>query len=821
MDVIGITRNTEDGVIDSKERCSALFPMLAADDEKKIFLGEDNTLGFCFLCQPLSGGSDQTQKKVAQLLNQSYPANTVMQFFLVRNPDCSRFFANMRMLRSGFRDPVLSPKVDKRVAWLQKHTVEPIRMRSIRGVACDLGLVMDLQLVVSVKIPFAGATPSEKEMLAASTWQGKVESLLRSVGAAPYAMPSTMYLRLMQVLINRSPHAAWRTDPGTTRDTGLPLNAQIADPDTSVTASRDCLRLGDSCWVKMLSAKRLPDSYYFGEAMLFAGDVFGGGQGLKENYAVCVNVLFPEAEKLKGELERRRQWVTQQAYGPILKFVPVLADKKASFDIIYESESHGERPLKMTYSVMIFAPTEKEAVAASVAAQSYWATLRFKLMEDTFFMLPMFLNCLPLGTDLAAIRSLQRYKSMTSGEAPVLLPIFGEWKGTGTPHVALISRTGQLMSMSLHDSSTNKNGVIAAESGSGKSFLLNELIVSYLSEGGRIWVIDAGKSYKKLCESLDGEFVQFDESSTICLNPFEFIKNWEDEEDGIVSLVEAMASPKGLLTDYQKSELKRAMKEQWQSLGNKMTVDTVADALIAHADVRVQDVGHQLFAFTSKGSYGRFFSGTNNANFLNRFTVLELDELQGRKHLRQVVLLQLIFTIQREMYEGARDRKKLLIIDEAWDLLKEGEISVFMEHAYRKFRKYGGSAVIATQSVNDLYGNAVGRAIAENSASMFLLGQKKESIEAVKDKKYLVLDAAGFEQLKSVYTEAGAFSEIFLHTEVGYGIGRLVVSNFQKLLFSTAPEDVYAIERKRQESGCDVVQAINQILVEKGLSPQD
>ena len=66
------------------------------------------------------------------------------------------------------------------------------------------------------------------------------------------------------------------------------------------------------------------------------------------------------------------------------------------------------------------------------------------------------------------------------------------------------------MSLSLHDSDTNKNAVIAAESGSGKSFLLNEIIVSYLSEGAQVWVIDAGKSYKKLNEQLDGDFLQFD-----------------------------------------------------------------------------------------------------------------------------------------------------------------------------------------------------------------------------------------------------------------------------------------------------------------------
>lgn len=83
-------------------------------------------------------------------------------------------------------------------------------------------------------------------------------------------------------------------------------------------------------------------------------------------------------------------------------------------------------------------------------------------------------------------------------------------------------------------------------------------------------------------------------------------------------------------------------------------------------------------------------------------------------------------------------------MDEAWDLLKEGEVSVFMEHAYRKFRKYGGSVVIATQSINDLYENAVGRAIAENSASMYLLGQTEETVESVKRSGRLTLSEGGF-----------------------------------------------------------------------------
>lgn len=400
---------------------------------------------------------------------------------------------------------------------------------------------------------------------------------------------------------------------------------------------------------------------------------------------------------------------------------------------------------------------------------------------------------------------------MTSKELPALLPIFGEWKGTGTPHVALLSRNGQIMSMSLHDSSTNKNGVIAAESGSGKSFLLNEIILSYMSEGASVWVIDAGKSYKKLWDSLNGEFVMFGEHSHICLNPFETIENWEDEEDGIVALVGAMASANANLTDYQVSELKRLMKAIWDAKGTTMTVDDIRNACLSQEDRRIRDVGTQLYAFSSEGTYGKFFVGKNSASFRNPFTVLELDELQGRKHLRQVVLFQLIFQIQSEIYLGERDHKKLVIIDEAWDLLREGEVSVFMAHAYRKFRKYGASAVIAAQSIDDLDDNAVGKAIAANSANMYLLGQKSETIELVKEKKQLVLSPAGFNLLRTVHTEAGVYSGIFLYTESGQGVGRLIVSDFQKLLYSTDPADVQAIKEK-QDMGLDVQSAIYAVM---------
>lgn len=823
MEVFGFRRQSADGIVDEDVRACQFCPVQAYDEQSKLFLCDDSTLGFAFECVPLAGGDQHTKERIEQLVAGDYPPGTIMQFFLYRSPDIEPQLNALARIRQDHMDGPLAGVVKQRIDFLRAHTKKNIHGRSFSGGDYDCGRIQESRLIVSIKIPFEGKEPNESDVVLTKTWETKTESALSSVGLWPLALSASRYIRLMQSIINWSPNASWRSMSVMGEwEEDKTISAQIFDPTTDlVIADKSTLQLGEHCFVKVMSAKRIPDAFFFTEAMKYVGNTMGGNDKLTINYAVCCNVFFPVTQSEKSKLETKRTWTVNQAVGPMLKFVPVLADKKHSFDILSESFQKGAKPIRMTFSVLLFSDSRKAVERAAVSAQSYWDTMHFHLMEDYFITASMFQNCLPLCAEKEAVFHLDRYKTMTTRELPVLLPVFGEWKGTGTFHVALISRNGQLMSLSLHDSDTNKNAVIAAESGSGKSFLLNEIIVSYLSEGAQVWVIDAGKSYKKLNEQLDGDFLQFDEASKICLNPFELIDDWKEDEDTISALIAAMASEKEKLSDFQMAGLKQILKRLWETKGQAMTVDDIAAECLGHTEQRMHDIGQQLFSFTSKGGYGQYFHGHNTMRFENPFTVLELDELQGRTHLRQVVLMQLIFQIQREMYLGERNRKKIMIIDEAWDLIKSGPVSVFIEHGFRKFRKYGGSAIIATQSLNDLYENPVGRAIAENANMMLLLGQKPETIASIRDSGRLVLSEAGFNLLSTVASVGGVYSEIFVKSgHTGVGVGRLIVSNFEKMLFSTAPEDVNAIENYTNR-GLNVTDAINHVLRDRGLNPDD
>ncbi len=206
--------------------------------------------------------------------------------------------------------------------------------------------------------------------------------------------------------------------------------------------------------------------------------------------------------------------------------------------------------------------------------------------------------------------------------------------------------------------------MIAAESGSGKSFLTNELIFPTCPRA-QVWVIDAGKSYQKLSEMLNGDFVHFEEGTHVCLNPFELIQNYEDEEDAIVSLVCAMASAKGLLDEWQISALKQVLSRLWEEKGKEMKVDDIAERCWKKKMTSASRILVSSSTPLRRRAATEILLSQEQRQLQNQFTVLELDELQGRKHLRQVVLLQLIYQIQQEVFPGERNRKKVVIVDEA------------------------------------------------------------------------------------------------------------------------------------------------------------
>ncbi|MBJ2181682.1 type IV secretion system protein TraC [Pseudomonas veronii] len=786
-----------------------LLSVVAYDEDKKYFVMDDNMAGFAFLCRPLPGSDGKEGDQLKSVMKQAWPAGTMINFSSFPSQNINDQVNSMLRMRMHSPDDIAHQAIKSRASYLFKGTLEPIDDYS--GIK-----VREIHTIITVKFPIAGPLPSEKEIQIISELRAQFDSTFKSIGFCPIGLTQNLYLEIMSSILNQGPTASWRDRMAQEADDDKPLKTQVLDYDRTLEVFSDHLKIGNTL-VKTLSVKKFPRRVIQGSAAWYLGDLLTGNNGIRENCIISFTVYFPDQQAAKDKMNTKRQWANNQAYGPLLKFVPKLGAKKQGMDDLFKEIEEGEAIVRCNMTVIVFANDRDRLVRASSEARNYLGIRQFSFLEDKYFVLPLFLNALPFGADANAINESYRYKTMSVTQALPLLPIYGDWKGTGSPMMQFVSRNGQLMSYCLFDSETNYNATVAAQSGSGKSFLTNYLITAYRSAGAQVWVIDVGRSYEKLAKAFNGDFLEFKPDVTICLNPFELVQQYSEEEDVLIGLLCAMAAPTKALEDLQVAGLRKHTHDVWEVKGRDMSVDDVEQSLLGDEDSRIQDVGKQLYPFTSKGMYGKYFNGKNNVDFKNPFTVLELEELKGRKHLQQVVLLQLIYQIQQAMFLGDRDRQKIVVIDEAWSLLTEGDVAKFIEHGYRRFRKYNGAAITITQSVNDLYASPTGRAIAENSANTFLLGQKDDAINIIKKEGRLALSDGGFSILKSVHTIRGQYSEIFFMTESGSGVGRLTVDNFSKLLYSTTPKDVHDIN-VYVNKGMNTAEGINAVLRDRGVS---
>ncbi|MEL6264598.1 MAG: type IV secretion system protein TraC [Pseudomonadota bacterium] len=783
-----------------------LSPVLAYKPDRCLFLCDDRSLGFAFDCMPRFGASESVEKQLRALLEDEWPTGACLQILLHATPNLVKAFDTQRQLFHGDVEPDPASFERRQAAWFQAHT--ETGFDELGGI-----YLRRMRLVISAKMAISDAMPSAEELELGSQLARRVERNLHALELVPERIDAREFLTICSEMVNRGPGASWRRFGRTPYDDDQLIRDQILDIGSEIVVDRDGIALEGGGRLVMMSPKGFHEQMPFTTGPLLINDILVGRRGLHRPFFIALNVEFRDQQSMRSALALKTAWTTNAASGGLVKWLPAIATRHRDFQVVNASMENGHRPVKWSLSLGVYGADVRSAEQAASDAVTYWAEQNIVLMKDRYIPLPLLINAMPLGLCRKSVADLGRFRTMTTEHVGCFVPVYAAWQGTPTPVITPIARDGTLMGFDLFDSPTNYNAVVAAGSGSGKSFLLQLMIRNYLACGSKVWVIDVGGSYRNLCERLDGEYIDFADRA-ISMNPFSLITDWDDEQDLLQNLLGAMASQCEPLTDIQRAGLSACLAEVWKAKGASGVIDDLIEALSADPDQRVRDVAKQLYEFSSMGIYGRYFAGSASVSFTNAFTVVELGALQGRAQLQRIVLLQLIFQIQQAMTKLPREKKKLLFIDEAWELLTDGEVGRFIENGYRRFRKHAGAMVIATQSLGDLFAKSVGVAIADNSAHKLLLQQGADTIDRVVKEGQLSLPAGAVDLLKSVRSVRGRYSEVFFHTQAGMGIGRIVVDPATRLLFSTTPEEVAAIDHYRR-SGMAIEDAVDAVLEDR------
>jgi len=811
-------------------RFSQYLPYCAWLEERQIFVNRDS-LGFCLELRPQSG-ADEEMARVLTALYAASPAGTGIQFHLYGSPAIRGPLTRYAALREPDESV---PELDTRGRAGRHANIHRTMARRRIGhylagsrrslLPAQNYLFRDFRLVVSVSIP---GNPEDMSRLDDLTLlRDSCRATLHAAGFPSRTWHAADLINWISQLLD--PHRQTGDAHPLPYDEGRELRDQVIDPATCIAVTERGINLtnaanDDEIALRLLSARALPPRYALWNTGSLIGDLYQATLQFPCPFLLTLGVHVLDAEATRNWAYLKGARATTNATSYMARFLPDLQERKSDWDIVLRALDDGQQLVDLYHQVALFA-SPGNITRADQAARAIFRARGFELTGDTMMMTQALLGSLPLTLSRSFHTDLKRMKRVstkTSSNGVHMAPLIAEWQGTGTPVLLLGGRRGQIMQLDVYDNPAgNYNVAIAGTSGSGKSLLLNEIAAAYLGTGAKVWIIDVGRSYEKACRNFGGSFIEFTENNPLSLNPFTLVEDIDEDMELLQPLLAQMISPREPLNGFQYSTLAAAIKHVWTDKGNAMTVTDIHDLLATghldaesqEADRRLKDLAAMLHPFTKDGAYGRYFTGDATIDFSNDFIVLELEELKAKKDLQTVVLLIMMYRITREMYFN-RDRKKIVIIDEAWDLLSGGATAEFIEAGYRRARKYKGAFMSATQGVDDYYRNPAAKAALDNSDWMFLLRQKPESIEMMDKLGQLTMDDAMKRLLQSLRTEHGAYSEVFIHSPAGSGIGRLIVDPYSLLLFSSRAEDFNAINQKRAR-GLSVSESIDAVLLDR------
>lgn len=797
---------------------SELFPYRFFDEREKLYYLDGGVGGFIFECNVLVGVEDSLYKQIAMLFDEQLPEGGVLDFLLLASDDLDPAIARWKSNRQG--DSEIYRKLEK---YRDEFFKEYNEREGVNFKHRDYRLFISYSNLVDKK------NPAEKII----KFQQRLCTIFQGLGLNPNILEPEGLIKLLKELVN---YPDFKDVNYRKADS---ISDQVIDTRNPMLVDKEgVMNRGDKYLTRVYEVTGYPkDGFSIMEMPLLLGDVDNDAMQIPGRFAIIYSIsneiksAKQEAYKKKGEV------VIKQAEGLLERFNRVLKEEGREWrEIIENNLKNKERFLRSSFLVMI--TTESKRVDhAEQSLMSLWRKHDFQLKPLHYFHLPALLSFCPLmnkGEIGKLLRKFDIKRTVMSSEPKALLPIHGEWKGGKEGGMILTGRRGQLFSWNNFFGANNYNACVVGETGSGKSVFLQEFVMGHLSEGTKVFVVDIGRSFKRTCKIKKGDFLSFGSGSKVCLNPFSNIpeegeydpKAIEDEDkpdltqdslNYLKKIVQKMAAPLYGTTDLQNASIAYALYEVWQEYKREADIDKLIEKLSARGE-REKDLGLMLFDFCSKGNYGKFFNGKSNIKFDNQLTVLEFDNLRELPELGGVIMQMLAIQIVQQVYGGDRTQKFVILFDEAWYALEN--FPQFLASMAKTVRKYNGSLVLGTQSLEHFYGAGEGGITIEDTARRSVAGScgwkvmLKQSVDSTESLEKMKMPEDLIDVVRGLNTVKGEYSEMLVyHSEKNYFISRLMLDKFSQVLYSSSP-DVYASIERYMKKGLETAEAVEIVMRE-------
>ena len=449
--------------------------------------------------------------------------------------------------------------------------------------------------------------------------------------------------------------------------------------------------------------------------------------------------------------------------------------------------------------ITVYGQDEKETNALAKSITSILEAQLVYVKTAVFKSEQGFVSSLPIAND-----ELDVGTSMNSAPLSTTFPFVSS---------TLSAKNGILYGINRHNNSLiifdrfqmeNANMVVFAKSGAGKSYTIKLEVLRSMMLGTDVIIIDPENEYKHLCDTVGGTFVKISLNSPNHLNPFDLpkVNEGEDPQDilrnNIANLLGLLHIMLGNITPEEDSILDRAVHETYairditaQSNFNILSKESFPTMSDLYQVLRNMDGGEDLAIRLEKyteGVFAGFMNNPTNVKVDNQLLAFNLRDME--ESLRPIAMYIVLQFIWNEM--RANLKKRLVLVDEAWVMMKYDDAASFMFGIAKRCRKYYTGLTTITQDVNDFLVSRYGKPVVTNSSIQILLKQSPAAIDAITETFYLT------DQEKFLLLESNVGEGIFFAGTRHVAI-KVVASYSEDQIITTDPAQLLEIEEAKKE----------------------
>ncbi len=349
----------------------------------------------------------------------------------------------------------------------------------------------------------------------------------------------------------------------------------------------------------------------------------------------------------------------------------------------------------------------------------------------------------------------------------------------------------------------NYNSVIFAKSGSGKSYATKLEILRTLMFDTEVVVIDPEREYEFLAQTVGGRYFNISLNSENHINPFDLPPPREDESpadilrSNIVALVGMFRIMLGGLTPEEDAIIDKAISETYAL--KDITVDSnfaetepplLSDFELVLAGMQGSESLVQRLSKYTKGTWAGFINQPTNVDINKKFVVFSVRDMED--DLKPVAM----YLITHYIWNAVRKnlKKRLLVIDEAWWMMKSDDTASFLYSMAKRGRKYYLGLATITQDVDDFLKSPYGLPMITNSSIQILLKQSPTTIDNLQ-KTFNLSDEEKYLLLESDVGE-GIFFAGMKHVAI-----KVIASYTEDQIITSDPSQVLALRQKKAEAG--------------------